>query len=119
MSHVHFFLSLAFGSNEETRAGELVRYLTRLPATTLTFGIPFLLLTSLYAYVLNALGYLSKRGCILAGSAFGLCLSSTLLLGMSEPLNDNILILASASLSGAICGWIYWRVAIGRPGQPA
>lgn len=77
------------------------------------FGIPLLILASLCAVAVNAVKRPTWRGPVLGGAILGLGFTAVLFDGDRE----FIPFLVSGALSGALCGWIYWRIAV-RP-RPA
>ncbi|MEZ0169012.1 hypothetical protein [Microvirga sp. TS319] len=76
------------------------------------FGIPLLVLASLCAMAVNTAKRPTWCGPVLGGIILGLGFTAALSTDDSPP----IPFLMSSALSGAICGWIYWRIAI-RPRQ--
>ncbi|KLK92093.1 hypothetical protein AA309_16935 [Microvirga vignae] len=74
-------------------------------------GLPTLILSLIAASILNMLKLRSVASSLLfgsvVGSAFGLFLSAS-------SFRDNVHLMLIFAASGAICGWIYWRIAIRR-----
>ncbi|WP_243370025.1 hypothetical protein [Microvirga solisilvae] len=68
-------------------------------------ALPTLFLSLIAAGILNMLKLRSPAGPIAVGMIIGLCFGA--FLGSA-----NIELMILLSLSGAICGWIYWRIAI-------
>lgn len=79
------------------------------------FGLPLLILASLCALAVNAVRRPTWRGPALGGAILGLGFTAVLFADS----RDGIAFMTSGALSGALCGWIYGRIAIGRPGQSA
>lgn len=73
------------------------------------FGLPVLFAAGALAFLLNALALHAKHHAVLGGAILG-GLSLTLLFG-AEPDDLRVFPLAGL-LSGAICGWSYWRIAL-------
>lgn len=76
------------------------------------FGIPLLILASLCAMVANSVRRPTWRGPVLGGMILGV--GSMVALFADD--REFIPFLMAGALSGAICGWIYWAIAI-RPRQ--
>jgi hypothetical protein len=72
------------------------------------FGLPLFGLASLSALVVAAAGWSSGSGAVFGGAILGFCLMAVI--------RDGGAGMIIGALSGAICGWIYWRIATG--GQP-
>ncbi len=87
-----------------------------LPLGTMTLafcGIPLLIVAAICAALFNFFQCRTKWTPMLAGALLGFCFVTIL---TSPPSSEDWLtILAISTLPGAICGWIYWRIAIGRP----
>jgi uncharacterized membrane protein HdeD (DUF308 family) len=78
----------------------------------LFFGIPLLLLSSVLALALSRLSrHPPSWQPMIIGGVLGLCFVSVI---FTESFEGTWTCLASGALAGAICGWIYWRIAIGR-----
>lgn len=74
------------------------------------YGIPLLILASLCVALLYALGYRTKESSMLIGAILGSCFVTVVILPQTaDELLDG---LVGGFLSGAICGWIYWLIAI-------
>lgn len=71
-------------------------------------GLLLVLLFALLAALVNAAGQFRKPMALLCGAALGLGLTS-LLFATDRPGVQTLL--PGAALSGALCGWIYWRIA--------
>jgi hypothetical protein len=80
----------------------------------LMYGSPLLILSSLLAALLNALGWRSQWAIILGGATLGLCFMHLLFSSSYEPGKTGFPVLSIGAICGAVCGWIYWRIAIGR-----
>jgi hypothetical protein len=76
----------------------------------LFFGFPLLLVSSVLAFALSRLSCHPPLWLpIMVGSVLGPCFISAI---FSESLEKIWIYLISGALAGAICGWIYWRIAI-------
>lgn len=73
------------------------------------FGLPILFAAGILAFLLHAFALRSKYYAIASGGILG-CLSLALLFGGDR--DDDRIFFLSGMLAGAICGWIYWRIAI-------
>lgn len=107
------FLWSLFGLVSGDRAGmkEPLDLLKVIPLGTIGLmivGIPLLILASLCAMVVNAIKRPTWHGPVLGGMILGLGSMVALFADDSE----FIPFLMSGALSGAICGWIYWRIAL-------
>jgi len=74
-------------------------------------GLPTLILALIGAGILNGLKLRSAVASLLGGSIVGLIFGA--LFGASS-LKDNIHLMLIFVASGIICGFIHWRIAIGR-----
>ncbi len=87
-------------------------------------GLPTLILASICAAILHRLEIRAKGWCMLGGAgvglgSFGVMVSLT---GASMEISSwrLLMIVLDNLLSGAVCGWIYWRIALGpRPRETA
>jgi len=73
--------------------------------------MPTLVLSLIAAGLLNLLAMKSSTSAILAGSLVGLSFGAIFSVG---DISGNWHLAVSFTLSGAICGWIYWLIAIRR-----
>ncbi|WP_112661858.1 hypothetical protein [Microvirga flavescens] len=80
----------------------------------IVFGIPLLILASLCATAVNAIERPTWRGPMLGGTIFGLGFIFALSMGAVAYNKELIALQLSGTCSGAICGWIYWRIAMHR-----
>jgi hypothetical protein len=76
----------------------------------LFLGAPVLLLSSFYAFLLHAFECRSRRGPIIGGAVLGL--SFALVFAPARLTVESVFLLCTGLFPGAICGWIYWRIAI-------
>ena len=83
----------------------------------LFFGIPTLVLASICAAILHRLKLRTRGWCMLGGAGVGL--GSLGIMVLSVGIDIGIPQLLLMSLSGALCGWIYWRIAIRRTPENA
>lgn len=74
-------------------------------------GVPVFLIGGVVSGMLETFGLRSQMTMIAGGAAVGFSFLTPLLL--SDQKGDWIFPVAGM-LSGAICGWLYWRIAIGR-----
>jgi len=80
------------------------------------FGLPILLGASIVAFVLHAFALHTKRPAVASGGGIG-CVSLTLLFVQER--SDAWIFPLAGLVSGAICGWIYWRIAIRQTPDPS
>jgi len=73
--------------------------------------IPTLILSLIAAMILSLLRWSPFTKALTAGSLIGLCFGAFL---SASDFSSNWHLMAIFLLSGAICGWIYWRIAIQR-----
>jgi hypothetical protein len=88
---------------------DLFKFLVIGTLGAMMFGLPIILGVSIVAFVLHIFALHTKRSVIASGSVIG-CVSLTLL--FVEEQSDAWIFPIAGLLSGAICGWIYWRIAI-------
>jgi len=74
-------------------------------------GVPTLILSLIAAGILNLLKLRSAKASMLTGSVVGLIFGTFF---SASSFRDNTHLMLIFTVSGAICGWIYWRIAIGR-----
>lgn len=74
-------------------------------------GLPILILALIGAGILNGLKLRSGVASLFSGSIVGLIFGAFF---NASGLRDNIHLTLIFVVSGAICGWIYWAIAIGR-----
>jgi hypothetical protein len=80
-------------------------------------GVPALLLGASALGFAWKLGLYSRRYAVSAGAIIGSGFAALYL--DSEFQSETVQSVIIGALSGAICGWIYWRIAIGRtPDDP-
>jgi hypothetical protein len=94
---------------------ELPSLLKFLPISTVVLtvaGIPILILSALCAALLNAAEWRTRRASIVAGSLTGFCFIALLTSSPANLGDEWLYALAIGAPPGAICGWIYWRIAI-------
>lgn len=72
-------------------------------------GLPTLMLSLVADAILNMLKLRSALSSLLMGSVVGLAFGSFL---SASSFRDNIHLVLIFTTSGAICGWIYWHIAI-------
>ncbi|HLM42153.1 MAG TPA: hypothetical protein VK434_21470 [Microvirga sp.] len=86
-------------------------------------GLPTLILASICAAILHRLKIRAKGWCMLGGAGVGLGSLGVMvsLTGASLEISSwrLLMILLDNLLSGAICGCIYWRIAIARTPENA
>jgi hypothetical protein len=75
----------------------------------LVFSVPTALLALVLALLLRISGLYSCQSVVVVGAALGTCFVGRIFLSTTEVVQASL----SGTLSGAICGWIYWRIAIG------
>ena len=80
-------------------------------------ALPVLVLSGICAAILNRLGVRSKWWMMASGAGLGLASFALVLSQPTLSSSDHRPAALSLSLSGALCGWIYWRIAIGRTGH--
>jgi hypothetical protein len=90
---------------------DLLKFLVIGTFGAMMFGVPIILGASLVACALHVFALHTKRYVIASGSGLG-CVSLTLLFVQER--SDPWIYPMAGLLSGAICGWVYWRIAIGR-----
>jgi hypothetical protein len=82
------------------------------------FGIPLLILAGICAAILHRLSFQARGWCMLGGAGVGLSYHGLIQLLPGTTVNIGfwplLFVLLDFPLSGALCGWIYWRIAIGR-----
>jgi hypothetical protein len=84
-----------------------------------TMAIPLLIFAGMVIAGLNSLGCRSRWQYMVGGGIFGLCFLGVFVLATPSYNLGDFYILVPGALSGAICGWIYWRIAMGgRPQTP-
>jgi small-conductance mechanosensitive channel len=76
------------------------------------FGLPILLVAAIVALALDIFGLRSKRHSVIGGGGLGGLFLGLLFSGSWIPLVAGL-------LTGAVCGWIYWRIALHRPSPSA
>jgi hypothetical protein len=106
-------LDLLFLDNVGSRGLlDLVEFIPLGTFGLLFFGFPILLVSSLLALALSRLcRRLPLWLPMTIGVVLGPCVVSMI---FSESFERIWTYLVSAALAGATCGWIYWRIAIGR-----
>ena len=90
---------------------DLLKFLVIGTFGAMMFGVPIILGASLVACALHVFALHTKRYVIASGSGLG-CVSLTLLFVQER--SDAWIYPMAGLISGAICGWVYWRIAIGR-----
>ncbi|WP_262030344.1 hypothetical protein [Microvirga sp. Mcv34] len=75
----------------------------------LWFGVPVFLIGGLVSGWLEALGLRSRKAMITGGAALGCSFLAPFLLIAQK---DDWIFPVAGMLAGAICGWIYWLIAI-------
>ncbi len=110
-----FLIDGVFGPSHSSHllyAGEvsegLVLVLTFGTLGLLIYGLPLILASSIAAAILHVLKAEKPALPIGLGSLAGLSFAGFL---MESTLQEGWLLLMGCFISGAICGWIYWRVA--------
>jgi hypothetical protein len=82
------------------------------------FGIPVLILAGICAAILHRLKLQTRGWCMLGGAGVGLGFLGLIQLLPGTTMNIGfwplVLVVLETLLPGALCGWIYWRIAIGR-----
>jgi hypothetical protein len=95
---------------------DLLKFLIIGTFGAMMFGLPIIFGAGVLAYLLHLFALNAKRHAIASGSGIG-CVSLALLFGRDP--NGIWIFLLSGLSSGAICGWIYWRIALrGQTEQP-
>jgi hypothetical protein len=90
----------------------LLKFLPISTVALVVLGVPILIVSALCAALLNAAEWHTRWTSITAGSLAGFCFIALL---ASSPANfgdEWLYALAIGAPPGAICGWIYWRIAI-------
>jgi hypothetical protein len=108
----HLF-ALLFG--DEVGIREPFDLIKAIPMGTIAlflFGLPLLTLAIICAAFVNAFDSSSWHGSVLWGFILGLGFMIALFVRSLEYSFQVTAFLVSGSISGAICGWIYWRIAI-------
>jgi hypothetical protein len=106
------FLSLhLLNSHGITSVGDAFEFVAGL----VIYGIPITLAASIFGTILIAMGLYHRITAIIFGAALGgaFQLGLTTLTDPGRRGNDFWPYLISMTFSGAICGWIYWRIATG------
>src|SRR5690606_6635230 len=85
----------------------------------LLFGIPLLILAGICAALVHIVEQPTWRGPVLGGAVLGLGFVAAIFVRSLEHDAETIVMLIAGLCSGAICGWIYWRIAIGRTPREA
>lgn len=110
-------------SGESVGLKEPLDLLKTIPLGTgalLMFGIPLLILAGICAALVHIVEQPTWRGPVLGGATLGLGFVAAIFGRSVEPDADTVAMLASGLCSGAICGWIYWAIALRRqPGTVA
>jgi hypothetical protein len=82
------------------------------------FGLPTLILAGICAAILHRLKLQARSWCMLGGAGVGLSFHGLIQLLPGTTMNIGfwplLFVLLVNLLSGALCGWIYWRIAIRR-----
>lgn len=76
------------------------------------FGLPLLLISAVLALALQGLSCSSRWHAMVSAGVLGFVFMTVVLI--SEGLHESWSYLVAGGCSGAICGWIYWRIAIRR-----
>lgn len=83
------------------------------------FGIPTLILAGICAAILHRLKLQTWVWCMAGGAGVGLVflglLTSLTYRHMTKSFWPLLLVVLILLLSGAVCGWIYWRIALKNP----
>jgi len=116
---VMFLLNL-FGLLSGDSAGlkEPIDLLKTIPLGTfalLMFGIPLLILAGICAALVHLIAQPTWRAPVLGGAVLGFGIVAAVFVRRLEYDAWTLAALISGLCSGTICGWIYWRIAIGRP----
>ena len=81
------------------------------------FGIPTLILAGICAAILHRLKLQTRGWCMLGGAGVGLGFLGLIQLLPGTTMNIGfwplVLVVLETLLPGALCGWIYWRIALG------
>jgi len=91
---------------------DLLKFLPISTVVLIVAGIPILILSALCAALLNAAEWQTRRASIMAGSLTGFCFIALLTSSPASFGKEWLYALALGTLPGAVCGWIYWRIAI-------
>lgn len=75
------------------------------------FGIPLLILASVCAVLLHAFRSQALWTPVLTGAGIGACFLAVAFSSLNRS-QDRMIVSASGALTGALCGWIYWRIAL-------
>jgi hypothetical protein len=97
-------------SNDPTLFDVILKVIVVGAIVYLLFGIPLLLLSSLLAWLLHVSGSTTRLPAVAAGALLGE-LFAAFFATMNNKSDDASLWLAFAGC-GALCGWIYWRIAL-------
>ena len=102
---------------EEVGIEEPIDLLKAIPIGTfafLLFGLPLLILSSVFAILVNTIENPSWRSSVFSGAILGLGFMSVFFVRSPEYSFEVATFLTVGTLTGAICGWIYWRIALSR-----
>jgi hypothetical protein len=80
------------------------------------FGLPTLILAGICAAILHRLGLQTRGWCMLGGAGVGLSFLGLTQLLPGSTMNIGfwplLVVLLDFPLSGVLCGWICWRIAL-------
>jgi hypothetical protein len=97
---------------------DLFKFVLLASVVAISFGPVIALLASLVALGLNALRWQARWIIVTSGSLFGLCINGAVFSGLALSSTPQLArygcFVAAGALAGAICGWLYWRIALRR-----
>jgi hypothetical protein len=108
-----FMLIIDLLLSSEPEVENPLGFLIAIPIGTfglLYFGLPLLCVGSLLAFSLHVLKWEAWWPHILSGAVLGSCFGGWVL---SEIFVRFPSLIVTGGLAGALCGWIYWRIATG------
>ncbi|MCG7394640.1 hypothetical protein MHY87_17180 [Microvirga sp. ACRRW] len=82
----------------------------------LIYGLPLILAFSIAALILHAIKAERSALPVCLGSLIGLCFGAFF---AASDMQDEWPLFLGCFVSGAICGWIYWRIALRKQADDA
>src|SRR4051794_32027147 len=76
------------------------------------FGAPTFILAALLAWLLDTCGCRSPWPFTASGAGLGALFVGWIFFEPAKLLFEQAIVMASGAVSGAICGWIYWCIAL-------
>lgn len=104
-------IDLAYGEKGAEFPLDLLKAVPLGTFALLLLGLPLVCAASLLAAILHGGGWEARWHCTTAACLLGSCFVG---LVFSEELTKSLAPLIQGGLAGAICGWIYWKIAIKR-----